>query len=84
MKGSDFPAGSEVEGEATKDLKEGDGQYVANGRWHGGRVVGNTPLRPLGRGSPSAAVLLERLCTVSTLSIDLVGLRLVMQIGFSH
>jgi hypothetical protein len=32
----------------TKTLKAGEGQYVANGRWHGGKVIGEAPLRLLG------------------------------------
>jgi quercetin dioxygenase-like cupin family protein len=39
---------AEVEGRPTKNLKAGEGQYVENGRWHGGKVVGNEPLRLLG------------------------------------
>ena len=39
---------AEVEGRPTKNLKAGEGQYVDNGRWHGGKVVGNAPLRLLG------------------------------------
>ena len=39
---------AEVEGRSTKNLKQGEGQYVENGRWHGGKVVGNEPLRLLG------------------------------------
>jgi quercetin dioxygenase-like cupin family protein len=39
---------AEVEGRPTKRLKAGEAQYVENNRWHGGRVVGDTPLRLLG------------------------------------
>ena len=39
---------AEVEGRPTKTLKQGEGQYVENGRWHGGKVVGDAPLRLLG------------------------------------
>jgi quercetin dioxygenase-like cupin family protein len=39
---------AEVEGQPTKTLKAGDGQYVENGRWHGGKAIGDKPLRLLG------------------------------------
>jgi quercetin dioxygenase-like cupin family protein len=39
---------AEVEGRPTRTLRPGDGQYVENGRWHGGKVIGDTPLRLLG------------------------------------
>ena len=39
---------AEVEGQPTKTLKSGEGQYVENGKWHGGKVLGDTPLRLLG------------------------------------
>jgi quercetin dioxygenase-like cupin family protein len=39
---------AEVEGMPTKTLRAGEGQYVENGRWHGGKVIGDAPLRLLG------------------------------------
>jgi quercetin dioxygenase-like cupin family protein len=39
---------AEVEGRPVKNLKAGDSQYVERERWHGGKVVGDTPLRLLG------------------------------------
>jgi quercetin dioxygenase-like cupin family protein len=39
---------AEVDGRPTKTLRAGEGQYVENGLWHGGRVVGDAPLRLLG------------------------------------
>jgi quercetin dioxygenase-like cupin family protein len=39
---------AEVDGRPTKTLKAGEGQYVENGHWHGGIVVGDAPLRLLG------------------------------------
>ena len=39
---------AEVEGMPAKTLKPGEGQYVENGRWHGGKVIGDAPLRLLG------------------------------------
>jgi quercetin dioxygenase-like cupin family protein len=39
---------AEVEGMPTKTLKSGEAQYVENGRWHGGKATGDTPLRLLG------------------------------------
>jgi quercetin dioxygenase-like cupin family protein len=39
---------AEVEGRPTRTLRQGEGQYVENGRWHGGKVIGDAPLRLLG------------------------------------
>jgi quercetin dioxygenase-like cupin family protein len=39
---------AEVEGRPTKTLSAGDSQYVEGGLWHGGRAIGNEPLRLLG------------------------------------
>jgi quercetin dioxygenase-like cupin family protein len=39
---------AEVEGRPTRTLRQGEGQYVENGHWHGGKVTGDTPLRLLG------------------------------------
>src|SRR5215475_2942908 len=39
---------AEVEGRPVKDMKTGDSQYVEREHWHGGKVVGNVPLRLLG------------------------------------
>lgn len=39
---------AEVDGKPTKNLKAGEGQYVEDGHWHGGKAVGQTPLRLLG------------------------------------
>jgi len=39
---------AEVDGRPTKTLKPGEGQYVENSRWHGGKVLGDAPLRLLG------------------------------------
>jgi quercetin dioxygenase-like cupin family protein len=39
---------AEVEGKATRNLKAGDAQYVERERWHGGKVVSDTPMRLLG------------------------------------
>jgi len=39
---------AEVEGRPMKNMKAGDSQYVERERWHGGKVVGNAPMRLLG------------------------------------
>jgi quercetin dioxygenase-like cupin family protein len=39
---------AEVEGRPTKTLKANEGQYVELSKWHGGKVVGDAPLRLLG------------------------------------
>jgi quercetin dioxygenase-like cupin family protein len=39
---------AEVEGRPTRVLNAGDSQYVENGLWHGGKVIGKEPLRLLG------------------------------------
>ena len=38
---------AEVEGRETRLLKTGDSQFVPRGKWHGGKVVGDHPLRLL-------------------------------------
>ncbi len=39
---------AEVQGRPTRVMKPGDSQYVERERWHGGKVVSQTPLRLLG------------------------------------
>ena len=39
---------AEVEGRPVKTVKAGDSQYVERERWHGGKVVGDVPMRLLG------------------------------------
>jgi quercetin dioxygenase-like cupin family protein len=39
---------AEVEDQGTRVLKAGESQYVAGGRWHGGKALGPEPLRLLG------------------------------------
>jgi quercetin dioxygenase-like cupin family protein len=39
---------AEVEGRPEHSMKAGDSQYVEREKWHGGKVVGNTPMKLLG------------------------------------
>jgi quercetin dioxygenase-like cupin family protein len=39
---------AEVEGRPTRILKANESQYVERGLWHGGRALGDQPLRLLG------------------------------------
>ena len=39
---------AEVEGKPEHSLKDGDSQYVEREHWHGGKVVGITPMKLLG------------------------------------
>ena len=39
---------AEVEGKPTHVMKAGDSQYVTREHWHGGKVVGEGPMRLLG------------------------------------
>jgi quercetin dioxygenase-like cupin family protein len=39
---------AEVEDREMKILKAGESQYVPSGKWHGGKVIGDVPLRLLG------------------------------------
>jgi quercetin dioxygenase-like cupin family protein len=39
---------AEVQDKPTHIMKQGDSQYVESGRWHGGKVTGQTPMRLLG------------------------------------
>lgn len=39
---------AEVEDRETRSLEAGDSQFVPPGKWHGGKVVGDQPLRLLG------------------------------------
>lgn len=39
---------AEVQDKPTHIMKAGNSQYVESGRWHGGKVMGQTPMRLLG------------------------------------
>jgi quercetin dioxygenase-like cupin family protein len=53
---------AEVEGRETKLLKTGDSQFVRRGMWHGGKAVGDHPLRLLtvvvaDKGKPLSTII---------------------------